>query len=116
MWLTGRQLRCAPSPPITPGLNGMKNRKLVLISETGYQKKHDSLLFSFFDEGYELLCFVGVDCELWEDAMDEIAVGEGDDPRQITTTSHPDETEKDVIEFASMFSVSRSSEVDIVRI
>ncbi len=97
-------------------LNAMKNRKFVLVSETGYQEKHDDLLRSLLDGGYELFCVVGVDCELWEETMDKIAVGDGNDPRYITTTSHPEETEKDVIEFASMFAVSRSSGVDVVRI
>ena len=94
----------------------MKNRKFVLVSNTGYHQKHDGLLRSLLDEGYELFCVVGVDCELWEEVMDEIAVGDGSDPRYLTTTSHPGETENDVIEFAKMFSVSNTSEVDVVRI
>ena len=94
----------------------MKNRKLVLVSETGYHQKHDCLLRSILDEEYELFCSVGVDCELWEEIMDEIAVDDGNNPRYITTTSHPRETESDVIEFAKMFSVSGASGVDVVRI
>jgi hypothetical protein len=94
----------------------MKNRKFVLVSDTGYHQKHDDLLRSVLDEGYELFCVVGVDCELWEEAMDEIAVGDGSDPRHITTTSHPGETENDVIEFAKMFTGSSGSGVHVVRI
>jgi hypothetical protein len=48
--------------------------------------------------------------------MDEIAVGDGSDPRHITTTSHPGETENDVIEFAKMFTGSSGSGVHVVRI
>lgn len=94
----------------------MKNRKFLLISDTGYHQKHDDLLRSLVDEGYELFCAIGVDCELWEKVMDEIAVSDANDPSYITTTSHPDETEKDLIEFASMFSVSVDSGMDVVRI
>jgi len=94
----------------------MKNRKFVLVSATGYHRKHDDLLRSVLDEGYELFCVVGVDCELWEEAMDEVAVGDGSDPRYITTTSHPGETESEVIEFAKMFAGSRCSGVHVVRI
>lgn len=94
----------------------MNNRKLVLISETGYQAKHDSLLLSLLDQGYELFCAVGLDCELWEETIDEIAVGDGNNPRHITTTSHPNETEEDVMEFANVFCASHSSGVDVIRI
>lgn len=94
----------------------MKNTKLVLISDTGYHKKHDGLLRSLLDRGYELFCVVGLDCEVWEEVMDQIAIGNGNEPRYITTTSHPGETEKDVIEFATLFSISGDSGVDVVRI
>ncbi|WP_428242020.1 hypothetical protein [Gynuella sp.] len=94
----------------------MKNRKLVLVSDTGYDQKHDDLLLSILDKGYELFCSVGVDCELWEAIMDELAVGDGNYPRYITTTSHSGETESDVIEFAKMFRTSVASGVDIVRV
>lgn len=94
----------------------MKNKKVVLISKTGYSKEHDNLLVSFIDEGYELFCAVGIQCELWEEIMDEIAIGDGSNSRQITTTSHPGESEDEVIEFASNFSTSMHSGVDIVRI
>ena len=53
-------------------------RKVVLISETGYNREHDSLLSSFLDQKYELFCAVGKDCELWEEVMDELAVGNGE--------------------------------------
>jgi len=101
---------------VIAALNVMKNRKFVLVSDTGYQQKHDGLLRSLLDEGYELFCAVGVDCGLWEEAMDDVAVGDGDDSWNITTTSHPGEAENDVIEFAKTFSISGASGVDVVRI
>lgn len=94
----------------------MKNRKLVLISETGYDKKHDEFLASVLDQGYELFCIVGVQCELWEDMMDAIAARDRANPRHITMTSHPGEDEGEVIEFAEMFVLTVDSGVDIVRV
>lgn len=89
----------------------MANIKIVLDSETGYSDEHNELLLSILAQGYELLCVVGVDCEMWEEAMDELAVGDGSNSRYITTTSHPEETVEDVIAFASMFQVSKDSDV-----
>ncbi len=91
----------------------MKAKKTVLISESGYDKKHDRLLESLLDEGYELFCAVGRDCELWEDAMDEICVGDGNHERFIVTTSHPNETEEDVIEFARSYETDSGAHPDV---
>ena len=96
----------------------MSNRmnKVVLVSENGYSDEHDKLLESFLDQNFELFCAVGKDCELWEEMMDEIAAGNGENVRYITTTSHPDESENEVVEFAHNFTTSSESEVKIVRI
>ncbi|TXR53848.1 hypothetical protein [Reinekea thalattae] len=88
--------------------------KVVLVSESGYDEKHDELLNSFLDQEYELFCVVGKDCELWEEIMDEIAVGDGTNSRYITTTSHPNETELEVVEFAESFTTKIKSAVKIV--
>ena len=71
---------------------------------------------SLLDHGYELFCAVGKDCELWEEVMDELAVGDGTNSRYITTTSHPDESLEDVVEFAKIFSTTDESGVEIVHI
>ena len=94
----------------------MKNIKVVLISEAGYSKKYDELLISFLDQGYELFSVTGKECELWEEIMDVLAVGNGTNSRYITTTSHPDETEEQVIEFAKNFGTSKASGIQVVRI
>lgn len=94
----------------------MKNKyyKFILVSENGYDKCHDKLLESLLDEKYELFCAVGKDCELWEDIMDEIAVGDATNPRFIVTTSHPYETLEEVIDFATSFRTEETSEIKIV--
>ncbi|BCE00919.1 DUF7684 family protein [Marinicellulosiphila megalodicopiae] len=81
-----------------------KMYKVVLISESGYDPKHDELLLTFLDDKVELFCAVGKDCEVWENVMDELAIGDGIKSRYITTTCHPDESIEDVIEFANNFS------------
>ena len=91
-------------------------RKVVLISEAGYKAEHDVLLSSFLDQKYELFCAVGKDCELWEEVMDELAVGSGENPRYITTTSHPNESAEEVIEFAKSFGNETDEELHVVRI
>lgn len=42
-------------------------------------------------DGVVLICVVGEDCKRVEDVIDELVVGDGNDPRRfINTTSHPD--------------------------
>lgn len=94
----------------------MEDRKLVLISKSGYRSKHDAFLVSLLDEGYELFCVVGKDCELWEEIMDEVAVGDGTNSRYITTTSHPDESVEAVISFAESWPTEYPSGVKVVSI
>ncbi|WP_223669014.1 hypothetical protein [Kangiella shandongensis] len=94
----------------------MKNSRFVLISETGYQSEHDEILKAVLERGFELFCAVGKDCELWEEVMDELAVGDGIDSRYITTTSHPGESEEEVIEFAKSWIGEGESGIEIVRI
>ncbi len=95
-------------------MNKMKNIKIIIVSESGYSDKQDNLILSLLDQGYELFCIVGKDCKLWEEIIDALAVGNGENIRYTTTTSHPDEKENEVIEFAEVFQVSRPSGVDVV--
>ena len=89
--------------------------KIVLVSNSEYKPEYEALLLSFLDEEFELFCVVGTDCELWEEVMDELAIGDGEKPRYITTTSHPNESVEDVIEFAQIFSTTLNGEVRVVR-
>ncbi|MCE0557490.1 hypothetical protein [Motilimonas sp. E26] len=94
----------------------MQNYKFVLVSVSGYKKEHDKLLKSLLNQKNELFCVVGKDCEVWEEIMDELSVGDGSNPLPITTTSHPDESITDVIGFAQMFKIEKESGVEVVRI
>ena len=94
----------------------MRMNKLVLISNSTYQPEHDALLKSFLDQKFELFCVVGEDCELREEAMDELAIGDGENSIYITTTSHPSESAEEVIEFAKVFNTKSGGEVRVVHI
>lgn len=55
-----------------------------------------------------LIAIVGPGCAEMEDVIDDLIVGDGSaDDRFIATSSHPDETMKDVLEFASACSDPR---------
>ena len=116
LYSTGRQIS-AHTGRRTSNANmseNMNTKKFVLVSNSGYSAHHDQMLESLLDQNYELFCVVGKDCQAWEDAMDEIAVGDGRNPRFINTTSHPGEDESEVIEFAQAFSLSVESDVKVV--
>ena len=52
----------------------------------------------------ELIAVVGEGCQRVEDIIDELVVGDGSDTsRFVVTTSHPDESVQDVLEFARMW-------------
>jgi hypothetical protein len=83
---------------------------VVLVSKTGYKKEHDSLLQSLIERNIQLFCAVGKNCREWEDAIDCLYISNETGRYKesvLLTTSHPDESVQDVIEFASL------SETDI---
>ena len=71
-------MACAPSsqsiakhfPPFSKALYAMK--KIVLLSNKKYSEESDDFLLSLINQGCELICFVGLDCESWEEAMDVV--------------------------------------------
>ncbi len=92
-------------------------KKIVLVSKAGYDPSHDDLLRGLIARKIGLFCAVGVDCELWEDVMDELVVGPtGDYEWHVTTTSHPDETTAEVVEFAEMFYLDEPSDVEVIEV
>jgi len=89
----------------------MNNRgnKVVLVSRSGYSPDKDHILQSLIDERIALFCAVGKDCEMWEEVMDELCVGDGGNPVFIPTTSHPEEMIDDVVQFAKTYRAIISS-------
>ena len=92
-------------------------KKVVLVSKGGYNTSHNDVLQSLIERRICLFCAVGKDCELWEDVMDELAVGpSGEYAWHVTTTSHPNESIEEVIEFAKLFHLDEPTSVEIIEV
>ncbi len=71
----------------------------------------------FLEDGVALVAVIGKDCEKIEDIIDELIVGDGSNSeRFIVTTSHPDESLQDVVEFAEAFSTDPVGKVQITEL
>ena len=92
-------------------------KKVVLVSRRGYDPSHDDLLRNLINRKIALFCAVGRQCELWEEVMDELVVGPvGEYQWHVTTTSHPDETDADVVAFAESFHLDEPSTVEVIEV
>jgi hypothetical protein len=80
---------------------------IVLHSSKPYTEASLSILRKLLGQEPDLFAAVGVDCEGWEDAMDWLCVDldrSGEQPGAFcNTTSHPNETLADVVEFAEQW-------------
>jgi hypothetical protein len=60
---------------------------------------------------------VGEDCARIEDIIDELVVGDGsDESRFILTSSHPDESLSEAVEFALSLRSEYAGEVQVVQL
>jgi hypothetical protein len=90
--------------------------KVVVVSSAGYApERDDAPLRSLVESQIELCCFVGIDANKWEEALDWLCI-ETLGTHLIVTTAHPNESVQEVIEFASMFSTTREHQVEVVRV
>lgn len=65
----------------------------------------------------ELIAIVGTGCTALEDEIDGLIVGGSTDKdRYITTSAHPDESLKDVLQFADAWTPERASQVQQIRL
>lgn len=91
--------------------------KVVLHCPTGYHFTLDDLVEQFISDGVKFVGVVGHDCQRVEDIIDELVVGDGDDPsRFILTSSHPDETVGDVVEFARLLFDDGATDAQVVEL
>ena len=68
-------------------------------------------------DSVELIAVVGEGCVDVEDIIDQIIVGDGTrEGRFIVTSSHPNESVADVLEFASVLLIGRPEGVQIVKL
>lgn len=92
-------------------------KKVVLVSKGGYNPSHNDFLRSLIKRRICLFCAVGKDCVLWEDVMDELVVGPtGEYVWHVTTTSHPNESIEDVVEFAKLFLLTEPTTVEVIEV
>jgi len=90
-------------------------KKIVLVSKSGYNARHVPLLEGLIQRHIELFCAVGKDCTLWEDVMDEVCAGpSGVEGHLITTSSHPDQSVEEVIEFAKQWRAVEDQSVEVI--
>jgi len=81
-------------------------KKVILLSISGYSAENDALLSQLINEKIRLFCAAGKDCAIWEESMDALFVGEGDEKDfEMMTTSHPNETFDEVMQFAETFRI-----------
>lgn len=89
--------------------------KVVLHCPAGYRMELESLVEQFLACGVQFVGVVGEDCELVEDLIDELVVGDGtDSSRFILTSAHPGESVADVVEFARSIAGAGEGEAQVV--
>ena len=90
-------------------------RKIVLHCPDGYQPQLDAMIEKFIEDGVVFVGVVGKDCAKIEDIVDEIVVGDGSSGRPfVLTSSHPDESLDDAVEFAASLTGEHAGEVQVV--
>ncbi len=89
-------------------------KKIVLKCPSGYQLALDQMVDNFLRDGVEIVCVTGKDASKVEDIVDELVVGNGDDPsRFLVTTNH--KSLDDAVEFAKAWKGESDGKVQIVR-
>jgi hypothetical protein len=69
----------------------------------------------FIREGVAFVGVVGEDCIKIEDIIDQLVVGDGsDESRFILTSSHPEETVEDALNFAESLTLEYEGEAQVV--
>ena len=68
-------------------------------------------------DGVAFVGVVGRDCARIEDIIDELVVGDGTcEPYWLLTSSHPDETVADAVEFAESLTGEYAGEIHIIEV
>jgi hypothetical protein len=95
----------------------MKLQSKVILHCTGRDRSRlDDLVKRFVRDGVKFVGVVGVDCPLVEDMVDELIVGDGSESYDLLTSSHPQETVEQAVEFARSLSGDYSGEVQVVEL
>lgn len=76
------------------------SRKIILNCPTGYSERLVTLVEEFVRDDVVFVGVVGYDCVRIEDIIDELVVGNGDREYDLLTSSHPNQSLEQAIEFA----------------
>jgi hypothetical protein len=91
-------------------------KKFVIHCSHGYQPRLDSLVEQWIRDGVVFVGAVGKDCAKVEEIIDELCVGDGSKPYYMLTSSHPDESLEDAIEFAESLTGEHAGPVEVVEL
>ncbi len=100
----------------------MVRKSIVFVSNIKYSPKYRELLKNIIFDGAHLFCTVGKYCDEWEEAMDYVCVEldvNGEKPGAFcVTTSHPGESQSEVIKFAKEWKddEGKSCRVEVIEI
>jgi hypothetical protein len=67
-------------------------------------------------DGVVFVGVVGTDCELVEDIIDELCVGDGSNPYEMLTSSHPNQSLREAVVFANSLGLEFAGEVQVVEL
>jgi hypothetical protein len=89
-------------------------KKIVLHTPNGYDVALDHLVEKFMEDRVIFVGVVGHECSKIEEIIDEICVGNGSNPYDMLTSSHPNESVNEAVDFARSLTGNFSGEVEIV--
>lgn len=92
-------------------------RKIILHSPIADERLLNQFVEDCLRDEVSLVAVVGPGCERIEEMIDWIVVSDGSDAdRYVTTSSHPDESLSDVIEFVECWELERGDPFQEVRL
>jgi hypothetical protein len=92
-------------------------KKIVLHCQNGYKMSLDALVEDFIRDGVLFVGVVGKDCSQVEDIIDELVVGDGSRDYHLLTSSHPDASIGEAVQFARSLTLEfQGQEVQIVEL
>jgi hypothetical protein len=100
------------------GLNMRYAPKIVLQLPISNPALLPSFVAACIRDGVALIAIVGEGCREMEDLIDALIEANSSNENRflVTTSSHPDETVEEVMEFASIFGVKSTQAVELVRL
>lgn len=91
--------------------------KIVLVLPLSDEALLPAFVEKCIADNVSLIAVVGDGCARIEDKIDGLIVGDGtDDTRFITTSSHPEESLADVVDFATMWWINANGPTHIVHL